>query len=611
MNNSPKPLLIYDGDCRFCTLWIERWRCLTRDKVDYEPSQTAASRFPEIPPEAFDKAVQWIGADGRRFAGAEAVLTALAMGSWLGHMLLALYRFSFFARLAEAGYRFVAARRRTFSLLTRVLWGGDVRPPTYAKSTWLFLRLLGLIYLIAFASFALQLDGLIGVKGILPASDFFKAAGDFLGPQAFWQLPTLCWWMHGDTALHLLSWGGVVAALLLVIGVAPLPCLVFLWADYLSLTLAGQIFYQYQWDILLLETGFLAILAAPLSFCPARAANPPRIAHFLLIWLLFRVMFSSGVVKLTSGDAAWSEGFALNYHYFTQPLPTPLAWFLHQLPEGFQKASLVGMFGLELIFPFLLFCPRRLRLLGVAGLALLQVLIALTGNYGFFNLLTLALCLLAVDDVVLQQWGRFFWRGISHPETVRPARFLYRAVRLPLAAALFLLSLVPLLATFRRPLPVPDALVEAYQVVAPFRSINGYGLFAVMTRERREIIIEGSQDGVRWLPYVFRYQPGPLHRSPPWVAPFMPRLDWQMWFAALGTIEQNPWFPRLLERLLQGTPEVLELLDYDPFDGQRPRFIRAVSADYRFTNFAECKATGNWWKASPAPPYCPILSLPE
>lgn len=609
MNNIPKPLLIYDGDCRFCTLWIERWRGLTKDKVDYEPSQTAAPRFPEIPAKAFDSGVQWIGEDGQRCAGAHAVLTALSTGSWAGRLLLALYHVSLFGRAAEALYRFVAGHRRLFSFFTRLLWGGDVRRPTYAKSTWLFLRLLGAVYLIAFVSFALQLDGLIGQKGVLPAAEFFKAAGEFLGTRAFWQLPTACWWANGDAALHLLTWGGVIASIFLVIGVAPLPCLVFLWADYLSLTIAGQIFYQYQWDIFLLETGFLAILAAPLSFCPARAANPPRIAHFLLIWLLFRVMFSSGVVKLTSGDAAWSEGFALNYHYFTQPLPTPLAWFFHQMPEGFQKASLLGMFGLELIFPFLLFCPRRLRLIGAGGLALLQVLIALTGNYGFFNLLTLALCLLALDDVVLQQWGRFFWRGISHPEQEWPARFLFRWVRLPVAVALFLISLVPLLATFRKPLPVPGPLVEVYESVAPFRSINGYGLFAVMTRERREIIIEGSQDGVSWVPYVFRYQPGPLHRAPPWVAPYMPRLDWQMWFAALGTVEQNPWFVRLMERLLQGEPAVLELLDYDPFEGNPPRFLRAVSEDYQFTNLAECQATGNWWKARPAPPYCPVVSL--
>ncbi|HEY5769968.1 MAG TPA: lipase maturation factor family protein, partial [Terrimicrobium sp.] len=297
---------------------------------------------------------------------------------------------------------------------------------------------------------------------------------------------------------------------------------------------------------------------------------------------------------------------ALDYHYFTQPLPTPVAWFAQQLPGWWQVMSVRVMFFVELCLPFLLFGPRRLRLLAACGIAALQFLIALTGNYGFFNLLTLALCLLAVDDAVWKKWAPARWA--SRPPG-RETRFLASPLLLVVAVVIFSLSLVPLGASFRRPIRVLAPLIPAYHSVAPFRTINGYGLFAAMTKERKEVVVQGSDDGATWSTYAFRFKPGDPRRAPGWVAPYMPRLDWQMWFAALGRAEDNPWFLHFLERLLDGSPSVLGLLEENPFPHGRPRLVRALSDRYTFTTIGERARTGNWWNVEPAAIYRSEVSL--
>ncbi len=603
-----KPTLLYDGECGFCSLWIERWRATTGDRVDYVTWQEAAPRFPEISEAEFAEAVQWVGSDGERLSGAPAVFAALATTSASGRMLRSLYRDTPpFARVADAAYRVVARKRILFSRLTRWFWGADVRPPTYAVSARIFLQLLGLIYLIAFVSYWAQVGGLNGERGILPAAEFFRRAREFLGADAYWQFPSVCWLGAGDTALYGWCGAGIVASTVLMCGFAPLPCVVFLWVDYLSLTVAGQIFYQFQWDILLIEAGFFGIFLSPWKWRLARAGNPPRPARFLLVWLLFRLAFASAIVKLSSGDPAWLDGTALDYHYFTQPLPTPVAWFAQQLPGWWQVMSVRVMFFIELVLPFFLFASRHPRLVAAGGIVVLQFLIALTGNYGFFNLLTAALCLLAMDDAVWRKLTRGRW-GVDLARS-KPSPFLSKGFSLAVAVAIFLLSLVPLAGSFRRPVPLLTPLIVPYEAIAPFRTINGYGLFAVMTKERREITIQGSDDGVTWNAYVFRFKPGDPRRAPGWVAPYMPRLDWQMWFAALGSVEQNPWFLNFLARLLDGSPPVLGLLEENPFPKGRPRLVRAVSDRYTFTTIAERTRTRKWWNVEPAGDYCPAVSL--
>ena len=363
-----RPTLIFDGDCTFCARWVERWRATTGERVRYISSQEAAGEFPQIAEQESNEAVQWVGTDGERLSGSPAVFAALATASASGRRLLSLYNEKpWFARVADTAYRAVARNRIFFSRVTQLLWGADVRVPTFAISAWLFLRLLGAVYLLAFASYWVQLSGLNGAKGILPATDFFDRVREILGEAGFLQFPSVCWLGSSDTALYAWCGAGIIAAILLMGGFVPLPCLLFLWLDYLSLTVAGQLFYQYQWDILLLEAGFMSVLIAPIALRLERPANPPRAARFVIIWLLFRLIFASGVVKLTSGDPAWTDGTALHYHYFTQPLPTPLAWFAQQLPAIWQTISVWTMFAIELVLPFFLFGPRRIRLFAAAG----------------------------------------------------------------------------------------------------------------------------------------------------------------------------------------------------------------------------------------------------
>ncbi|CAN5747371.1 lipase maturation factor family protein [soil metagenome] len=604
--NLRKPLLIYDGECRFCCRWVERWKGVTGDRVEYEVSQTAGVRFPQISAEEFGRAVQLVRVDGTVVSGAEAVLTALAEGSVFWPWVLEFYRTQgWFARVLEEMYGVVAENRMAFSRVTRLLWGDDVRRPAYAVSSRVFLHLLGAIYLVAFWSYWVQVDGLVGEQGIVPAGRYFAAVHEALGASAYWQMPSLCWLGASGFALKMWCAAGVVAALLLCVGIAPAWCLVFLWVDYLSLTGAEQVFYQFQWDALLLEAGFMAIFLAPWGW-RLRTMNPPGAARFLMVWLLARLMFASGVVKLLSGDDSWWNGTALDFHYYTQPLPTVAAWWAEQMPEWTRWASVKVMFAIELGMPFLLFAPRRLRMLAVGGLLLLQGLIALTGNYGFFNLLTAALCVMAVDDRWWGRWGN--WK-------VAEARgYMNRWVLGVVAAVIFCAGLVPTLLNFGTGgfwLKVPvvsEAWVWSYGVLNRFEMVNSYGLFAGMTKVRREITIQHSEDGVTWEDYEFRYKPGDVKRAPGWMAPYMPRLDWQMWFAALGDAEGNPWFTNLMVRLLEGSTPVEGLLA-GPMPEKPPRYVRAVSGDYTFTTRAEREKTGAWWKVEPAAEYFPKASL--
>jgi len=462
----------------------------------------------------------------------------------------------------------------------------------------LFLRVLGVVYLIAFVSLGVQVEGLVGSRGILPVAPFLEWVKGQVGARGYWLLPTLAWFDASDGFLRFLCFGGAALALLVVLELAPAPALFLCWAFYLSLVSVGQIFLGYQWDSLLLETGLLAVFLAPLGLRPRPGAPPSPIALWLLRFLLFRLMFGSGAVKLLSGDETWRQLSALRFHYETQPLPTPLAWWAHQLPPWFQAFSTVLMFAVELVAPFFVFAPRRLRLAACGAFLGLQALIAATGNYTFFNLLAVALALLLLDDAALPK---------PRKEPAPAAGLAWpRFVLWPVAGVLGLVSLAEIAGTFGLGLGPISSLDRA---LGPLRSVNSYGLFAVMTTSRPEIEVEGSDDGVTWRAYAFRWKAGDLERPPGFVAPHQPRLDWQMWFAALGNCQGNPWFVRFLERLLEGSPPVLGLLAQNPFPDHPPRFVRARCWDYRFTTRAERAATRHWWRREAKGLYCPVLSL--
>jgi predicted DCC family thiol-disulfide oxidoreductase YuxK len=586
-----QPLLIYDGRCGFCRIWIDYWKRLTGDRIEYAPSQEVGGRFPQIPEAAFAQAVQLVRPDGSVASGARAVFETLGRErvyeSWPR-----------VARLSEAAYRWIAQHRSFFYWVTRLTFGTRIEPARFALTQWLFLRVLAAIYMVAFASLAVQVTGLLGQNGISPAHTFFERVGaSSLGWMRFWAVPSLFWWNSTDMVLAGACWVGVVLSAVLFAGYLERMALVLLYLLYLSFSLAGQEFLSFQWDALLLETGFLAI------FFGHTGAMQKTIA-WLYRALAFRLYFLSGFVKLASGDPNWRHLSALDFHYFTQPLPTIVAWYADKLPRWFQHASTFTVLAVELGAPFLIFAPRRIRLFGAGLLLSLEVLIFATGNYTFFNLLAAAITLFLFDD---QAFRGLVWRPRRANIEAAPST---RAARIAAAAVTLLILPLGLVHIFENTGPqLPEPLDAEARYTSPFQVVNSYGLFAVMTTERLEIIVEGSDDGETWRAYEFPYKPGDVNRAPRWAAPHQPRLDWQMWFAALSDYRSNPWFVAFVEGLLNGSPEVLGLLEKNPFPDHPPRYVRAVTYDYRFSSWAEHRQTGAWWHREPHGQYLPPVGL--
>ena len=479
-------------------------------------------------------------------------------------------------------------------------------PCTYFRSREFFLRILGAINLAAFVSFWIQVDGLIGSNGILPVKDFLELVSRQVGFVRYWELPTLCWLNSSDAFLHFLCGAGAFLSIVLIFGIAPAPVLFFLWVLHLSLVNVGQDFLEFQWDNLLLEVGFLAIFLAPLRLRPRLTdeSPPPKLTLWFFGWLLFRLMFSSGLVKFTSGDPTWRSLTALQYHYETQPLPTWIGWYAHQLPAWFQKFSCGVMFAIEGVVPFFIFGPRPFRLFASSVLIGFQILILLTGNYCFFNLLTIALCLLLIDD---DAWPLSF-RAKRAEGTNQGSRAWPSWAVAPVMILILLVSANQMTRLLGIKIRWPEPVPAVIRTASAFRSVNGYGLFAVMTTSRPEIIVEGSNDGITWRGYEFKWKPGDVSDAPRFNLPHQPRLDWQMWFAALGSYRQNPWFINFLKRLLEGSPPVLKLLEKNPFPDFPPRYVRAIVYDYRFTDLLTLRARGEWWRRSYKGLYCPVIS---
>jgi lipase maturation factor 1 len=486
-------------------------------------------------------------------------------------------------------------------------------PDSYVMTRWVFLRLLGLIYLIAFSSLGIQVTGLIGEQGVLPVRPYLERIKKSLGRQGYALYPSLAWLACGDTALLGMCLAGSVLALLLLFGVGTTPVLVLLWGLYLSLVVVGQVFLLFQWDVLLLEAGFISIFLVPPSLLPVQALAPPSpLVVFLMVWLLFRLVFLSGALKLLSDDPTWHGLTAMQYHYETQPLPVPLAWYMHKAPVWFQKLSTLFTLVVETAVPLLFLLPDPLRQVGAALTVLLQLLILLTGNFAFFNWLTIFLTIFLLHDAIL---SRLLPAGVlalvpSAPTHAAPAwglvvPLILLAFYLLMSAAFFLLRMDWGVKLLRRLEPV----IEYTQA---WRLVNSYGLFVSMTTVHPEIILEGSDDGTTWMPYEFKYKIGNPQRPLPTVAPHQPRLDWQMWFAALRSYPDMPWFLHLIERLLEGSRPVLGLLERNPFPEHAPRYIRAMLYDYKFTSFSERSASGGApWKRELLGVYMAEASLRE
>jgi predicted DCC family thiol-disulfide oxidoreductase YuxK len=591
-----RPTLVYDGDCGICRYWVDYWQGLTGERVIYRPYQEAAVDFPAIPLEAFRDAIQLIEPDGKVYSGAAATYRVLRHVPGRGAWWWLYTHVPGFAVASERSYVFIARRRGLLNRVSKLLWGPALEPERYELVSWVFLRLLGAIYLAAFVSLGVQILGLVGDAGILPLGDHLGAARRALGDTAYRILPTLFWLDSSDASLLAGCVVGAFLGLLVVLNRWTRAALIGLFALYLSYFYAGQDFTGFQWDLLLLEAGFLAIFLSSGS----------RIVIWLYRWFVFRYLFLAGAAKLLSGDPTWRNFTALEYHFWTQPLPTPLAWYAAELPHWLLVGATAATLLVELGIVFLIFLPRRPRAVAACCIALFQVLIVLTGNYNFFNLLSIAMCVLLLDDASLR-------RSLPRRLVTRVrdrARQPGRAATMIATALAVVIVPVGLnricLSLTGSGLPVADALER---LVSPLMIVNPYGLFAVMTTSRPEIVIEGSADGQVWREYVFRFKPGPLARRARWSIPHQPRLDWQMWFAALGDRTDNPWFESLMRRLLEGSPPVLALFEADPFPDRPPKYVRALLYDYRFADSSTRAATGQWWVRQLAGLYFPQVSL--
>lgn len=483
---------------------------------------------------------------------------------------------------------------------------------TSRVGVWLFLRALALIHLVAFAALGTQIVGLVGREGILPANLFLAALSDQLGPVGYLLFPTCFWVFDQDIALQIVCGLGVAGSLLLFFNVAPALMCLILAGLYLSLVEVGQIFLSFQWDALLVETTVLAVAVCPWKWRPhfTELPLPPAWGLFLLRWLLFRFMLLCGLVKLLSGDQSWWQLTALTYHFETQPLPTWIAWWLHQAPLWSLHTGVVLMFVIELIVPFFVFGSAGWRRAAFVLLGSLQVAILLSGNHAFFNWLSLVLLLPLLDD---KFFARRFRDGLE-PILKREVPVLRQSwSKLTLiyggGTVLLLASLLASAQTVLRSNLTPEWLQPTMTLLSNWRLANGYGVFAVMTTTRPEILIEGTRDGVTWLPYELPAKPGALQRQPPFVAPWQPRLDWQLWFAALAGYERNPWVQNLLARLLENSPSVKGLFVQTPFGDLPPTQIRAVLYDYQFTTPIERQNNGTWWKRELVGAYSPTLAL--
>lgn len=451
-----------------------------------------------------------------------------------------------------------------------------------------FLRLLGLITAIAFASLLVQVLVLYGEDGLLPACSYVDALRI---QQTWWGAPTLFRLGCSDFLLQLAAGGGIVAGLALSAGLVPLACLAVAWMLYLSFVTVGQDFLHFQWDNLLLESLFFAALVTPPGWRLRHLAEPSRAGSFLMLWLVFRLHFESGLAKLLSGDPTWRDLTAMASYYETAPLPTWVGWYVHQLPEWMHRVTSAYTLVVELLVPPFLFVGRRTRAAIVVVLVMLQAGVILTANYTFFNYLSIVLCLYALDD------GHLDWlvgrQSPATPAAVEPGRLPSWLVWTA-ALALAVLSLVPF-TRWVAPLPSLDPIRQA---IAPFRTLNAYHLFASMTLVRREPAIEGSYDGSEWRAYEFHHKPGEPQRAPAFIAPHQPRVDFRIWFLLLGPQQRwgAPYFDRILHQLLHSPGSVAPLFVDDPFLREPPRHLRVSVYRYRFTDAPTRRDTGAWWQ---------------
>ena len=470
---------------------------------------------------------------------------------------------------------------------------------------WIVLRALGLIYCSAFVSLVFQIRGLIGPLGILPANRYLAAVAQSFGPVVrVWFAPTVLWLASGSHMVMAICWLGLAASLLLTANIWPRAMLLICFVCFLSFVSAAQDFSGYQSDGMLLEAGFLALFFAPPGLRPGLGHDhpPSRASLFLLQWEWFRIYFESGLVKLLSGDTEWRHLSAMDEYYQNGPLPTWIGWYIQHLPHWFHWTTALATLVMELAIVWMILLPRRWRILCFFIVTPWETGVILTANYCFLNYLVLAFGFLLLDDGFFGRWIK-----VKEERTPPPRRTLENfgvAVSAVLLSLVAYVTTVELISMVFGRLPLPT---QPVTMLEPFRIANQYGLFAVMTRGRYEIEFQGSRDGQEWVSYPFRFKPQALNQAPGIYAPYQPRFEWNLWFASLGSWQQNPLVPRTEERLLTNDPDVLALFAANPFAGSPPRQVRAVLWQYWFTSMEQKRTTGDWWTRKLLGVYAPVL----
>ncbi len=513
---------------------------------------------------------------------------------------------------------------------------------------WIFLRALALWYFSAFYALLFQIKGLMGPEGILSAAQYLAAVARALGPKRYWFAPTLFWASSGSRMLMAIMIAGLVASVIALLNLWPRLSFLVCWLCFLSFVTATNVWSNYQSDGMLLEAGFLSLFFAPRGLLPGWGVNSPpaRASLFLLQWEWFRIYFESGMVKLLSHDEQWRNMTAMDEYYQNGPLPTWIGWYVEHLPHWFHAATALGTLIMELGIVFMLFFPRRVRIICFFIVTPWEIGVILTANYTFLNYLVLSLGFLLLDDEFLR---RFIPARFRPPQAIGPAaeepreepslsivsdsgasegeapteppnapkpasrarlaeqlRALRFAVWVVMLTWIAYDTTVEMLGMPLGGAPLPTLPIS---MLDPFRIANQYGLFAVMTRGRYEIEFQGSNDGTSWIAYPFRYKPQALNEAPRIYAPYQPRFEWNLWFASLGDWRQNDMVPLTEERLLTNDRDVLGLFRENPFPGGPPRFTRAVLWQYWFTSREEKRRTGNWWRRQWMGLYAPELTL--
>ena len=561
--------MVWDGDCQFCMLCADRFNYLANDNIEFIPFQDLENKYPNAPDLDYKKSVVFF-MNNQTYTGAAAVFSFYhTIGKkWP----MRLYdRFKIFSKISEMVYRFIANNRRFFRLVGNALWGSNFLPDTFKISGWIYGRLLGLVGLIAFFSFWIQSDLLIGSGGIVPFESDLKQIEGFITTTStdiskWYARPTILWFSQTDLWLDMVLCVGTIASILLLIGFVPHISIAISWVCYLSVSSVSAPFLNFQWDILLLEAYLLSVFFVPWKKYDDRKNihSPSALGKWLLWLLIIKLMFESGLVKFTffapDGSNTWRDLTALNYHYWTQPIPSWISWYIDKLPEVIDKIALGFTYWCELIIPFMIFFPRRMRRIAFFNLIVFQILIIMSGNYGFFNLLTIVICVTLIDDQLIEA-STSKWLAAS--SEINSVKNLTEKIKISSGVVILGCFIFTTIFFIKRDLIGSNASqnnlkISSFgrtlnQTAQVSRSMNAYGLFRVMTVTRPEIYIEVLSSDSIWSPVVFDYKPVKPDTRPKFFFPHMPRIDWQIWFEALyfERLTSNPFALSTYQKFLE------------------------------------------------------------